>query len=384
MVGSGKTTVSFQITAGPTSVNETVTLVASGPGGSAQAVVTVQQATAPIITAPQSVDGRVTTPIRFGVTASDPHGLPLALTAAALPPGAVFSNGQFTWIPTEDQTGTFTVAVTATTSNGQTSTATISIRVIGKAVLNALVNAASFAQGDVCSPGSWVSAFGKSLVVGDPRSADTVPLGTVLGGSQVKVNTTGAPLLYVSGSLINFQCPLLEPGTAIQVKVEVDGGGSTTAISGTMQAATPGLFTLNSSGSGQGAVLIANTNLLAMPNTDGIPSRPGVKTVDYLSIFANGFGATQETVPAGTPAPLDHLVLMTNKVRVFLGGVRIDPAFAGLAPGAIGLYQINVPILLEVPAGAAVPLHLEIELPDGTVLTTNEVTVAIDEAPPPQ
>jgi uncharacterized protein (TIGR03437 family) len=73
---------------------------------------------------------------------------------------------------------------------------------------------------------------------------------------------------------------------------------------------------------------------------------------------------------------------MKNAVRVLLGGVAISPDFAGLAPGAIGIYQINVPVTTEVPVGLAVPLRVEVTLGDGSVLTSNEVTVAIEEAPP--
>ena len=72
------------------------------------------------------------------------------------------------------------------------------------------------------------------------------------------------------------------------------------------------------------------------------------------------------------------MVRLKNTVRVFLGGVEVVPDFAGLAPGAIGLYQINVPVTAEVPVGPAVPLRVEVVLSDGRALTSNEVTVAIE------
>jgi uncharacterized protein (TIGR03437 family) len=61
-----------------------------------------------------------------------------------------------------------------------------------------------------------------------------------------------------------------------------------------------------------------------------------------------------------------------------LGGIAIDPTFAGLAPGTVGLSQLNIVLPRGVPTGTAVPLYIQVVLPDGTVVESNEVTVAID------
>jgi uncharacterized protein (TIGR03437 family) len=164
---------------------------------------------------------------------------------------------------------------------------------------------------------------------------------------------------------------------AIQVTVKAETGGTTSPFSGVMREVTPGLFTMNASGSGQGAVLIMGSDEVAMPTTDAIPSRPA-RRGESLSIYANGLGEVQEGVPVGSPAPLDHLVRMKNAVRVLLGGVEVPPDFAGLVPGAIGLYQINVPVTVAVPSGPAVPLRVEVTRGNGSVVPSNEVTVAIE------
>jgi uncharacterized protein (TIGR03437 family) len=190
----------------------------------------------------------------------------------------------------------------------------------------------------------------------------------------VLVNGAGAPLLYTSDSLINFQCPILVAGSPLQVQLVTEGGLATQPIQTTMKAATPALFMVNASG--QGAVLVANTNLIAMTHQEGIPSRPAAHG-EYISIYGNGFGQVDNGVPAGTPAPLDRLLHVKYAVRVVLGGVEIVPSFAGLAPGNVGLFQINAQIPSTAPAGAAVPLSVQVTLDDGNVLTTNQVTVAI-------
>jgi uncharacterized protein (TIGR03437 family) len=166
----------------------------------------------------------------------------------------------------------------------------------------------------------------------------------------------------------------------IQVTVKAETGITTSPISGTMREATPGLFSLDATGTGQGAVLIAGSYMVAMPRTDGIPSRParrGTQPPEFLSIYANGLGPTQEDVPVGSPAPTDHVIRLNNTIRVFLGGVEVPVDFAGLAPGAIGLYQVNVPVTAGVPAGQAVPLRIEVVGSDGKALASNVVTVAI-------
>ena len=81
-----------------------------------------------------------------------------------------------------------------------------------------------------------------------------------------------------------------------------------------------------------------------------------------------------------TAAPLNRTVPTKIKVKVVLGDVEIDPEFAGLAPGTVGLYQVNAQVPSVMPAGSAIPLYLKMTLPDGTVVLSNTVTVAIGGA----
>jgi trimeric autotransporter adhesin len=239
-------------------------------------------------------------------------------------------------------------------------------------------NAANPNSEAFCSPGSWAVLLGEGFSSEDPLEAQTVPLPLSLGKIRVRVNGSSVPLLFASASKISFQCPMLPAGTPIQVQVESEAGVE--VLEGTMFEATPALYTLDSSGFGQGVILVAGTNDLAMPRTEGVASRPGRKG-EYLSIYANGLGETVEELAAGMPAPTDHLVHAKNRVRVFLGGIEIEPAFAGLSPGAVALYQINAAIPEEVSTGAEVPLYVEVTLADGNIVTSNTVMVAIDEAP---
>ena len=76
---------------------------------------------------------------------------------------------------------------------------------------------------------------------------------------------------------------------------------------------------------------------------------------------------------------MDRLVSLSNKVSLMVGGVEIEPAFAGLASGTAGLFQVNVKIPQNVPFGPAIPLYIKVVLADGSVVASNTVSIAIDD-----
>jgi uncharacterized protein (TIGR03437 family) len=381
-ISVGSASRSFQVSAGRPTSPVDVTLTASLPSSSLQHTLRILSVEAPIITSPLYVATNATAPVWFDITADDPQGLSVTLLVAGAPMGASFdpTTGRFSWVPNVAQAGSYTLTVTATNSAGASSTQAIQIEVLkAKVAILTARNAADLQSTEFCSPGSWASLFGVAFTTRDPIVADTVPLPASLGGVEVRVNDSPVPLLYISESQINFQCPrLLGPmDSAIQVTVKTETGVTTSPISGVMRETTPGLFALNASGTGQGVVLIAGSHEVAMPTTDEIPSRPA-RRGEFLSIYANGLGEVQEEVPVGSPAPLDHLIRLNNVIRVFLGDIEVPPDFAGLAPGAIGLYQIDVPVTAAIPSGPNVPLRVEVTRGDGSVVTSNEVTVAIE------
>ena len=70
-----------------------------------------------------------------------------------------------------------------------------------------------------------------------------------------------------------------------------------------------------------------------------------------MVIFATGLGAvTQSGQYSMTTAP----------VTVVLNGTELPASFAGLAPGFVGLYQVNVTIPANTPPGLGIPLTLKV------------------------
>jgi uncharacterized protein (TIGR03437 family) len=139
----------------------------------------------------------------------------------------------------------------------------------------------------------------------------------------------------------------------------------------------PGIYTLDTSGSGQGIVEIAGTTSLANPAT------PATRGVDYLEIYCTGLGTVAgpngEPEPAdGAGAPTDIIYRTAGTVSVTIGSITVPATFAGLTPTLVALYQVNVPVPANAPAGDAVPLTVSVTDPQtGVTAQSNTVTVAL-------
>jgi len=78
-------------------------------------------------------------------------------------------------------------------------------------------------------------------------------------------------------------------------------------------------------------------------------------------------------VPSGAVAPLTgSLSYTTNPVTVSIGNVPAQVEFSGLAPGYIGLYQVNAIVPQGVTAGDAVPVTISV-----AGQTSPPVTIAV-------
>jgi uncharacterized protein (TIGR03437 family) len=194
-------------------------------------------------------------------------------------------------------------------------------------------------------PGSLASVYGSDF--GSPPAGVTVLIGGIV-----------APLLSVSPGQINFQVPWQLSGQT-QAALSVTSGDLTSApITVPLASQAPGIFLANSSG--QGEVLIANTASVPAPVGTFPGSRPAQRG-DYISIFCTGLGGVTNEPATGAPAVSNPVSkTSTNPIAVSIGGVDAPVSFSGLAPGFLGLYQVNVQIPANTPTGPAVPLSISI------------------------
>ena len=211
-----------------------------------------------------------------------------------------------------------------------------------------MVTASGFgAYPGVAAPSSWVEIYGSNLA-GTTRSWATSDFNgtaapTTLDGVTVTINGIPAYISYVSPTQINVELPDgLATGGALPVVVSY-GGLSSTAASLTINTLQPGLLapsTFQASGKQYVVALHSATGAyVGNGSIANVPSNPAVAN-ETLVFFGVGFGTvTGATVAGKTAASASTL---TNTFSMTIGGSTATVAYAGLAPGLVGLYQFNV------------------------------------------
>ena len=255
--------------------------------------------------------------------------------------------------PSSLSAGTYsgTVVVAGSGSaNGSTSVAVTLTVTAPLPTVTGVDNAASFASGKI-APGEIVTIFGTSL---GPANGLGLTLGsngkvsTTLGNVSVTFAGYSAPLTYVSATQINCVVPY-EVAGLLSPSVQVTYAGQTSNVFSLSAGATaPGIFTLNGSGSGPGAILNAS-------GTVNGPGSPAAKS-SIITIFITGEGQTSPKGVTGSvtavntsgSGPLTPQPLFIPAVTV--GGQPATIQFYGEAPGDVaGVMQLNV----YVPTAAA-------------------------------
>ena len=211
-----------------------------------------------------------------------------------------------------------------------------------------LVNAASYIVGRALSPGTLGSIFGFPNQFGTAAfSAQNLPLPTQLSNVKVLVNGIQAPLFYLGPSQINFQVPWEAPnsGTVDVLVQTTDTGQILGDFPLFLDTASPALFTLNGQGTGQVAAL----------NQDGTVNGPTNAATNgtYITFFGTGQGVVSGLPPDGTAATGTIPTPYTPEIIIGTGATNNPvPAsyiqYSGLAPGLVGVWQINVKIPDEV------------------------------------
>ena len=190
-----------------------------------------------------------------------------------------------------------------------------------------IVEGAGFTSRWPLAPGGIISIFGSRFASSDNLAA-AVPLPTSLGGVSVRQGGADLPLYYSGAGQINAQMPFTVR-TGDRASFVVSANGRITAPqSYPIAPAQPGVFK-----SGEfAAVLDSQYRNINAQN----PARLG----DTLQIFATGLGLTDPPASTGDFSPPFSNV--QNAVSVSIGGVEMPVGYQGLAPGFVGLYQVNV------------------------------------------
>ena len=194
-----------------------------------------------------------------------------------------------------------------------------------------VVNSASFDSTGPMAPGSFATIVGQNLC-GQTAAAQLDSNGmypTILGGCSVTVNGTAATMQYVAAEQINFVVPRnMGFGAA---GVIINNGTEMVTTSMMIGPAGPGLFSLNGTGMGYGAMLLSATWQTGpfSTTTNGQPTP--------VSIFMTGMDLSTQPV-------------------VTVGGFAMDVTFYGNASGYPGLQQINMMLPASMAGAGRVPV----------------------------
>jgi len=170
------------------------------------------------------------------------------------------------------------------------------------------------------SPGGLATVNGTALAA--TGTAPGSPLPRVLEGAYVAVEGVRAPLFATDSSSIQFQAPADIPIGSASVVLCINGDMSSTITV---------------------SVLPATPSVLAVTHQDGSrvsttsPPIPG----ETLQIWAAGLGSVNDNLVIGAAAPSDPAESTVSVPSVAIGSTPLSVTFSGLAPGYVGLYQVN-------------------------------------------
>lgn len=219
---------------------------------------------------------------------------------------------------------------------------------------SSVVNAASFSSG--ITPGGLATIFGTDL---SPANGIVVtnqaPWPTTLGGVGVTIGGVRARLYSLATiggqEQISFQVPFETTGGDTAEIVVENNNLRSNPILAPLRAAQPGIFLIDGR---NGAFLHADFRLV----TAAAPASRG----EVLQLYLTGLGAVTPAVPTGEVAPSREPLARTATPTVTIGGTNAEVFFSGLAPGLIGVYQVN----FRVPENAATG-SLEVLINAGTL-----------------
>lgn len=227
--------------------------------------------------------------------------------------------------------------------------------------IDKVVNAADLSP--KIAPGGLISLFGSQF---SPVNIATkeIPVPTALGDSCLTVNGLPVPMLFVSPSQINAQMPFETIGNVTMV-LRTPGG-----VSGNYNTVVlPGAPSVFRSGIAGPETDIPT--ILRDRNGELVTTANPVHRGDVLVIYLTGLGQTSPAVPTGVPGSSDPLSTALTLPQVTLGGTGLSVSYAGLTPGEVGVYQVNVNVPSKAPLGLSVPLQIN----QGSVATSLPVRV---------
>lgn len=230
-----------------------------------------------------------------------------------------------------------------------------------------VVSASAFGAFPAVAPGSWMEIYGSNLATnvrlwsGGDFTNNGLNAPTALDGNSVTIGGQPAYVEYISGGQINAQVPTNVSTGQQQIVVQnADGGKATFNV--TVNATEPGIYAppqlLVNGKQYAGAVFSDGATYAIPPNAvSGFPSQRA-KAGDLITFYGVGFGPVTPAISAGQVVTQQNV--LPSSFQVQIGGVPSTVQYAGLAPNAVGLYQINVYVPTGVTANDLTPVSFSL------------------------
>jgi uncharacterized protein (TIGR03437 family) len=204
---------------------------------------------------------------------------------------------------------------------------------------NGTLNNLNPVVGGTLAPGTVVQVFGSNLAASQ-ATPGILPLPATFGGTSVLVGGLQAPFYFLSPGQLNVQLPVELQANREHSIVVAAGGGYTLPDTLVTTPVQPGLAVF-----GQNQVIAQRRDgSIVQPDT---PARPD----EILVIYLVGMGAAAGNAATGQAVPVDPLPVAEIQPTVTIGGLPVTVFYAGLTPGFVGLYQINLAVPVAAPDG---------------------------------
>ena len=217
-----------------------------------------------------------------------------------------------------------------------------------------IVNAATNLPGPL-APNTIATIYGTGLsfvtraVAAEDIRGGVLPILLIGTGVGVYIRGVPAHIYYVSPTQVNLLIPSgLAPGPA-ELRLTVDGSVGP-AVNIQLSAAAPALFSLS-----ERWIVACRPDGSVISQEQ--PARPG----DMVILYATGLGPTIPNPHSGEIPAKAAVLERLSEFQVLLDGVPVGPdriAYAGVAPGFAGLYQINLRLPDALPPNPEVRLKL--------------------------
>jgi uncharacterized protein (TIGR03437 family) len=224
-----------------------------------------------------------------------------------------------------------------------------------------VVTATAYGAYTAAAPATWIEIYGLNLCTNTTYRAwaasdfNGIQAPTSLGGTTVTIAGLNAYVYFISPGQVDVQVPSgIAAGT--QPLVLTTAGGSSIIYNVTINALEGGLLSPASFNLKNGqniAAQFSGTSTYVLPvAVTGITTQR-CKPGDYLTLYGVGFGTVSPSNPAGQIVQQQNS--LQSSLQISFGGVPATILYDGLAPGYVGLYQINVQVP-NVAASDSVPV----------------------------